>query len=113
MTACCSESDVCLLQAGSAKRCRTQVASWGGYTFIINLLPIHCLACIVTGQLTAKLYIAFAPLILIGTIEAGVRCWLICQRMHILASSCYHPVCCSNNCIPHDAMCCALCCGSR
>ena len=48
-----------------------QVASWGGYTFIINLLPIHCLACVFTGQLTAKLYIAFAPLILIGTIEAG------------------------------------------
>ena len=52
---------------------RSQVASWGGYTFIINLLPIHCLACVFTGQLTAKLYIAFAPLILIGTIEAGAK----------------------------------------
>ena len=50
------------------------MASWGGYTFIINLLPIHCLACVFTGQLTAKLYIAFAPLILIGTIEAGGAC---------------------------------------
>ena len=49
-----------------------QVASWGGYTFIINLLPIHCLACIFTGHLSSKLYVGFAPLILIGTIEAGL-----------------------------------------
>ena len=63
-----------------------QVASWGGYTFIINLLPIHCLACIFTGQLTAKLYIAFAPLILIGTIEAGAStCW---WALHAVAALC-------------------------
>ena len=48
-----------------------QVASWGGYSFIINLLPIHCLASIFTGRLTAKLYIAYAPLIVLGTLEAG------------------------------------------
>ncbi len=48
-----------------------QVASWGGYSFIINLLPIHCLASIFTGRLTAKLYIAYAPLIILGTLEAG------------------------------------------
>lgn len=50
---------------------RKQVASWGGYSFIINLLPIHCLASIFTGRLTAKLYIAYAPLIVLGTLEAG------------------------------------------
>ena len=49
------------------------MASWGGYSFIINLLPIHCLASIFTGRLTAKLYIAYAPLIVLGTIEAGAR----------------------------------------
>jgi len=47
------------------------VASWGGYTFIINLLPIHCLACVVTGRLTPRLYVAYAPLIVIGTLEAA------------------------------------------
>ena len=51
--------------------CCLQVASWGGYSFIINLLPIHCLASIFTGRLTAKLYIAYAPLIVLGTLEAG------------------------------------------
>ena len=48
-----------------------QVASWGGNSFIINLLPINCLASIFTGRLTAKLYIAYAPLIVLGTLEAG------------------------------------------
>ena len=47
------------------------VASWGGYTFIINLLPIHCLACVLSGRLTPRLYVAYAPLIAIGTLEAA------------------------------------------
>lgn len=47
------------------------MASWGGYSFIINLLPIHCLACVVTGRLTPKLYIAYAPFVVLGTITAG------------------------------------------
>lgn len=48
-----------------------QVASWGGYSFIINLVPIHVLACIFTGQLSSRLYVAYAPFVIIGTIEAG------------------------------------------
>lgn len=31
------------------------VASWGGYSFIANLLPIHCLACIVFGRVSTNL----------------------------------------------------------
>jgi dolichyl-diphosphooligosaccharide--protein glycosyltransferase len=49
------------------------VMSWGGYSFIINLLPIYCLACIVTGRLSSRLYVAFAPLVVIGTLMAGRR----------------------------------------
>lgn len=45
--------------------------SWGGYSFIINLLPIYCLVCIFTGRLSSRLYVAFAPLIVIGTLSAG------------------------------------------
>ena len=57
------------------------MASWGGYSFIINLLPIHCLASIFTGRLTAKLYIAYAPLIVLGTLEAGeLRPWSVQQQ---------------------------------
>ena len=47
------------------------VASWGGYSFIINLIPIHCLACIFTGRLSTRLYVAYAPFIVMGTLEAG------------------------------------------
>eukprot|EP00197_Chlamydomonas_leiostraca_P007871 CAMPEP_0202860940 /NCGR_PEP_ID=MMETSP1391-20130828/2496_1 /ASSEMBLY_ACC=CAM_ASM_000867 /TAXON_ID=1034604 /ORGANISM="Chlamydomonas leiostraca, Strain SAG 11-49" /LENGTH=750 /DNA_ID=CAMNT_0049540229 /DNA_START=40 /DNA_END=2292 /DNA_ORIENTATION=+ len=47
------------------------VLSWGGYSFVINLLPIYCLVAIVTGRLTSRLYVAFAPLIVIGTLLAA------------------------------------------
>lgn len=47
------------------------VLSWGGYSFVINLIPIYVLACIVTGRVTARHYLAFAPLIFVGTILAG------------------------------------------
>ncbi|KAL3132585.1 hypothetical protein ABBQ32_009119 [Trebouxia sp. C0010 RCD-2024] len=48
-----------------------KVASWGGYSFIINLLPIHCLACIFLGRMNSRLYVAYAPFIVLGTIEAA------------------------------------------
>ena len=62
---------VCAVVVMFERGASAQVASWGGYSFIINLLPIHCLASIFTGRLTAKLYIAYAPLIVLGTLEAG------------------------------------------
>lgn len=46
------------------------VMSWGGYSFIINLLPIHCLASVVGGRITTRLYVAYAPLVIMGTIVA-------------------------------------------
>ncbi|XP_043810678.1 dolichyl-diphosphooligosaccharide--protein glycosyltransferase subunit STT3A [Manihot esculenta] len=39
------------------------VCSWGGYTFIINPIPMHVILCIVTGQFSSRLYIAYAPLV--------------------------------------------------
>ena len=50
---------------------RYMVASWGGYSFVINIIPIHTLACIFTGRLSWRLYVAFAPFIVMGTLEAG------------------------------------------
>ncbi|RRT68850.1 hypothetical protein B296_00033686 [Ensete ventricosum] len=43
------------------------VCSWGGYTFIINLIPMHVLLCIVTGRYSPRLYIAYAPLVSISS----------------------------------------------
>jgi len=48
------------------------VCSWGGYTFIINLIPIHVLTCLVTGRYSARLYIAYAPLVVLGTLLAAL-----------------------------------------
>lgn len=55
--------------------------SWGGYTFIINLLPIHCLASVLSGRLTGKLYVAYAPLVVLGTLLAG-KLWCISSLMN-------------------------------
>ncbi|GAB4823675.1 hypothetical protein N2152v2_010721 [Parachlorella kessleri] len=46
------------------------VASWGGYSFIVNLLPIHCLACIVFGRVSSRLYVAYAPFVVLGALAA-------------------------------------------
>ncbi|KAJ4957792.1 hypothetical protein NE237_024903 [Protea cynaroides] len=48
------------------------VCSWGGYTFIINLIPMHVLLCIVTGRYSARLYIAYAPFVVLGTLLASL-----------------------------------------
>ncbi|CAN0900076.1 Dolichyl-diphosphooligosaccharide--protein glycosyltransferase subunit STT3A, partial [Linum grandiflorum] len=48
------------------------VCSWGGYTFIINLIPMHVLLCIVTGRYSSRLYIAYAPLVILGTLLASL-----------------------------------------
>ncbi|KAL6984753.1 Dolichyl-diphosphooligosaccharide--protein glycosyltransferase subunit stt3a [Sarracenia purpurea var. burkii] len=48
------------------------VCSWGGYTFIINLIPMHVLLCIVTGRYSSRLYIAYAPLVVLGTVLAAL-----------------------------------------
>ncbi|XP_028095101.1 dolichyl-diphosphooligosaccharide--protein glycosyltransferase subunit STT3A-like isoform X1 [Camellia sinensis] len=48
------------------------VCSWGGYTFIINLIPMHVLLCIVTGCYSSRLYIAYAPLLVLGTLLAAL-----------------------------------------
>ena len=58
------------------------VASWGGYSFIINLIPIHCLACIFTGRLSTRLYVAYAPFIIMGTLEAGALLCIIASVAH-------------------------------
>ncbi|KAJ9167869.1 hypothetical protein P3X46_019459 [Hevea brasiliensis] len=48
------------------------VCSWGGYTFIINLIPMHVLLCIVTGRYSSRLYIAYAPFVVLGTLLAAL-----------------------------------------
>ncbi|KAF7996676.1 hypothetical protein HCN44_002322 [Aphidius gifuensis] len=43
------------------------VSSWGGYVFLINLIPLHVLTLMVTGRFSHRIYIAYSILYCIGT----------------------------------------------
>ena len=36
------------------------VSSWGGYVFLINLIPLHVLALMFTGRFSHRIYIAYS-----------------------------------------------------
>ncbi|XP_011177440.1 dolichyl-diphosphooligosaccharide--protein glycosyltransferase subunit STT3A [Zeugodacus cucurbitae] len=44
------------------------VSSWGGYVFLINLIPLHVLALMITGRFSHRIYVAYSTLYCIGTI---------------------------------------------
>ncbi|XP_055328474.1 dolichyl-diphosphooligosaccharide--protein glycosyltransferase subunit STT3A-like [Paramacrobiotus metropolitanus] len=44
------------------------VSSWGGYVFLINLIPLHVLALIFTGRFSHRIYVAYSTVYCIGTI---------------------------------------------
>ena len=37
----------------------SQVSSWGGYVFLINLIPLHVLALMITGRFSHRIYVAY------------------------------------------------------
>lgn len=44
------------------------VSSWGGYVFLINLIPLHVLMLMITGRFSHRIYIAYSTLYCIGTV---------------------------------------------
>lgn len=46
------------------------VASWGGYVFITNLLPLHAFALILMGRYSSRLYIAYSTFYVTGTLAS-------------------------------------------
>ncbi|GAB6018660.1 Dolichyl-diphosphooligosaccharide--protein glycosyltransferase subunit stt3a [Chamberlinius hualienensis] len=44
------------------------VSSWGGYVFLINLIPLHVLALMITGRFSHKIYVAYSTVYCLGTI---------------------------------------------
>ncbi|KAL4001849.1 Oligosaccharyl transferase STT3 subunit family protein [Acanthocheilonema viteae] len=46
------------------------VSAWGGYVFIINLIPLHVLTLILIGRYCSKLYIAYTTFYILGQIMA-------------------------------------------
>jgi hypothetical protein len=48
----------------------SQVAAWGGYVFIINLIPLHVLALIALGRYSQRVYVAYSSFYVLGTLMA-------------------------------------------
>ena len=46
------------------------VSAWGGYVFIINLLPLYVLVLLVTGRYSMRLYIAYNCMYVLGMLLA-------------------------------------------
>lgn len=46
------------------------VASWGGYVFIINIIPLFVLGCIFINKLNVKIFIAYNIFYTFGTLMA-------------------------------------------
>lgn len=44
------------------------VSSWGGYVFLINLIPLHVFTLMITGRFSHRIYVAYSTLYCIGTI---------------------------------------------
>uniref|UniRef100_A0A0N4Z0E6 Dolichyl-diphosphooligosaccharide--protein glycosyltransferase subunit STT3A n=1 Tax=Parastrongyloides trichosuri TaxID=131310 RepID=A0A0N4Z0E6_PARTI len=42
------------------------VSSWGGYVFLINLIPLHVLFIMITGRFTSKIYTAYSVFYILG-----------------------------------------------
>jgi len=44
------------------------VSSWGGYVFLINLIPMHVFTLMICGRYNLKIYVAYSTVYVIGTI---------------------------------------------
>jgi len=46
------------------------VSAWGGYVFIINLIPLHCFVLMIMGRFSLKLYTGYTTFYVIGQLCA-------------------------------------------
>ncbi|KAJ3416106.1 oligosaccharyl transferase stt3 subunit [Chytridiales sp. JEL 0842] len=46
------------------------VSAWGGYVFIINLIPLHAFVLILMGRFTPRLYVSYSTFYVIGTLSS-------------------------------------------
>uniref|UniRef100_A0A8C1WSI8 Dolichyl-diphosphooligosaccharide--protein glycosyltransferase subunit STT3A n=1 Tax=Cyprinus carpio TaxID=7962 RepID=A0A8C1WSI8_CYPCA len=44
------------------------VSSWGGYVFLINLIPLHVLVLMLTGRFSHRIYVAYCTVYCLGTV---------------------------------------------
>ena len=58
----------CLIRAKCFFYCLFQVSSWGGYVFLINLIPLHVFTLMICGRYSHKVYVAYSTVYALGTI---------------------------------------------
>jgi len=46
------------------------VSAWGGYVFIINLIPMHVFALMLMGRFSPRIYVAYSTFYVIGTLSS-------------------------------------------
>lgn len=46
------------------------VSSWGGYVFIINMIPLHAFVLILMGRFSTRLYVSYSTFYVIGTLSS-------------------------------------------
>ncbi|TPX38205.1 hypothetical protein SmJEL517_g00361 [Synchytrium microbalum] len=46
------------------------VSAWGGYVFIINLIPLHAFALILMGKYSNRLYVTYSTFYILGTLSS-------------------------------------------
>ncbi|PIA17084.1 oligosaccharyl transferase subunit [Coemansia reversa NRRL 1564] len=46
------------------------VSAWGGYVFIINLIPLHVFALLAMGRYSNRLYVAYSTFYVLGTLAS-------------------------------------------
>jgi len=44
------------------------VSAWGGYVFIINIIPFHVFVLILMGRYSNRLYVAYCTMYALGTL---------------------------------------------
>jgi dolichyl-diphosphooligosaccharide--protein glycosyltransferase len=46
------------------------VAAWGGYVFIINIIPIYVVVMVMAGRYSSRLYVAYSTFYVLGSLMA-------------------------------------------
>ncbi|KAJ3350195.1 oligosaccharyl transferase stt3 subunit [Entophlyctis luteolus] len=46
------------------------VSAWGGYVFIINLIPLHVLTLLCMGRFSPRLYVSYSTFYVVGTLSS-------------------------------------------
>lgn len=65
-----SKTGSALYAAACAMSYYYMVASWGGYAFVINMIPLHAFTLICMGRYSSRLYVSYSTFFVLGTLAS-------------------------------------------